>query len=169
MRRTLRAVLVVSAIPLLASTAANAQHAIRQDCLASIAPVERLTYAHDKHRLWYQRFWNGKCQGLSTSFLGDACSENEPGWNVAVSDIMRQGTPQKAADLLSRACKLGELIGYEWAKDNNVRCIHTMGANSLSSLYAVLKQQGDIFDRLARMETKAKSMCQSLRPPPPRR
>ena len=66
------------------------------------------------------------------SLFGDACSESEPGWNQAVGNLMRKAPDQRAPELLAKACKLGELIGYEWAKDNNVRCIHTLGANSLS-------------------------------------
>ena len=162
------AVLTAAAATCLASAASLAQEAVRQDCLGSVAPVSRLTFSHDKHRLWYRRFWNGKCEGLSTSILGDACSENEPGWNQVVTTILRQGPSERAAGLLAKVCRLGELIGYEWAKDNNVRCMHTLGSNSLSSLQSILKEQGDVFDRLNRVEGKAKVMCASLRPPPRR-
>lgn len=161
-------VLAAAAAISLVPAAPLAQEAIRQDCLASVAPVSRLAFSHDKHRLWYRRYWNGKCEGLSMSILGDACSENEPGWNAVVTTIVRQGPPERAADLLARVCKLGELIGYEWAKDNNVRCIHTLGSNSLSSLQSILKEQGDVFRRLDRVEARAKAMCASLRPPPRR-
>jgi hypothetical protein len=166
---TVRFISATAAAAVLMPLSVFGQEAIRQDCLAHVAPVSRLAFSHDKHRQWYRRYWNGRCEGLSTSFLGDACSESEPGWNQAVTDILRQGQPQRAAELLAKACKLGELIGYEWAKDNNVRCIHTMGSNSLSSLNAILKERGDILQRLDRIEARAKSMCQSLRSPVVRR
>lgn len=138
---------------------------IRADCQPHVSSTARLSFAHEKHRLWYQRFWNGKCQGLSQSFLGDACSETEPGWNDVVGTIVRQGQETRRAEALARVCKLGELIGYEWAKDNNVRCIHTMGANSLSTLKGLLTAGGDVFERLGRVEARAKSMCSGLRAP----
>lgn len=138
---------------------------IRTDCQAHVASAARLSFAHEKHRLWYQRFWNGKCEGLSQSFLGDGCSESEPGWNQVVSTVVQQGPAERRSELLARVCKLGELIGYEWAKDNNVRCIHTMGSNSLSTLKGLLTAGGDVFDRLSRVEARAKSMCSSLRAP----
>jgi hypothetical protein len=156
---------LVATVGIGAPLGATAQEAIRQDCLAHVAPISRLTFSHDKHRRWYRRYWNGKCDGLSTSFFSDACSENEPGWNHAVGEILRQAPPARAGELLAKACKLGELIGYEWAKDNNVRCIHTMGSSSLSSLNSILREGGDIFARLERIEAKAKSMCNALRPP----
>ena len=165
MHRAFGFAIVFASAATLAPVGATAQEAIRQDCLAHVAPASRLTFAHDKHRLWYSRYWNGKCEGLSTSLFGDACSESEPGWNQAVTVLVRQSPPARAGELLAKACKLGELVGYEWAKDNNVRCIHTTGSNSLSALNALLKEQGDIFDRLARAEARASSMCASLRPP----
>lgn len=138
---------------------------IRADCQPHVGAISRLSFAHEKHRLWYQRFWNGKCQGLSQSLLGDACSESEPGWNQAVADLVRQAPADKKAETLARVCRLGELIGYEWAKDNNVRCIHTFGSNSLGTLNGLLKSGGDVLGRLTRVETQARSMCRTLSAP----
>jgi hypothetical protein len=160
-RRILIASVFVAAV---VPAAANAQ-VIRADCASHVAAISRLSFAHEKHRLWYQRFWTGKCQGLSQSFLGDACSESEPGWNEAVSVLVRQAPKERQGEVLARACKLGELIGYEWAKDNNVRCIHTFGTNSLSTLNGLLKGTGDVFERVTRTEARARSMCSSLRAP----
>ena len=84
---------------------------------------------------------------------------------------MKESTPVNSAALIAKACKLGELIGYEWAKDNNVRCIHTTGNNghNLTVLRDIVKNKkaGDILKRLDAAETKAKSMCASLQPPKP--
>ena len=162
-----RALVLLPVLTLLAAPdrAAEAQEAIRGDCLAHVAPVSRLSFAHDKHRLWYMRYWDGKCRTLSTSLLSDACNESEPGWNQVVGDFVRQGQRERLAEVLARSCKLGELVGYEWAKDNNVRCIHSTGANSLTTLKAIATEKTDILDRLARMEARARSMCGALRPP----
>ena len=154
-----------AALTILEPNHASAQSAIRTDCLNYVARASDLRFSHNKHRLWYLRYWNGKCEGLSKSFLSDGCSENEPGWNSVVNEIMRQAPPGHAGKLRAVACKLGALIGYEWAKDNNVRCIHTFGANSLGTLNAIIKQKGDVFERLRKVEAKAKSMCRALRPP----
>lgn len=165
-RRAVMAGILMAAGALAGASPGLSQSAIRDDCLPHVALVQNLSFSHNKHRLWYQRFWTGKCQGLSTSLLGDACSESEPGWSVAVGDFMRQGPPARAQEILEKACKLGELVGYEWAKDNNVRCIHTMGSNSLSALKAILNEKGDMLDRLKRAEARARGMCTGLRAPP---
>lgn len=111
------------------------------------------------------RYWDGKCRTLSTSLLGDACNESEPGWNQVVSDFVRQAPRERSAEVLARSCKLGELVGFEWAKDNNVRCIHSTGGNSLIALKAIASEKTEILGRLARLEAKARSMCAGLRPP----
>jgi hypothetical protein len=153
------------------STSANAQEPMRKDCLDLVTSVSRLAFDHDEHRLWYRRFWTGRCDGLSKlpPPFGHGCSESSPGWNEVVGQIVGQGPPERAPELAAKICKLGELIGYEWAKDNDKRCIHTTGANSLSSLMPMLQEKGEVFGRLERIESKAKAMCAALRAPVARR
>lgn len=145
------------------ASAAGADDSIRPDCHPHVVSIERLSFAHAKHRLWYQRYWSGKCVGLS--FLGDGCTESEPGWNEVITVLLPHAPSTRANELLATACKLGELVGYEWAKDNNVRCIHTNGQSSIRTLIEILRENRDVFDRLRRADAKAKSMCRSLQPP----
>jgi hypothetical protein len=163
--------LAFAALAAVAPAGAGAQEAIRRDCLASVAPVSRLTFAHNEHRLWYQRFWTGKCDGLSMlpPPFGNGCTESAPGWNQVVTEILGQGPSNRSTELLAKICGLGELIGYEWAKDNDKRCIHTTGTNSLGSLMPILRENGEVFGRLDRIEAKARAMCAALRAPIARR
>jgi hypothetical protein len=133
--------------------------------------MARIGFDHDVHRLWYRRFWTGKCDGLSMlpPPFGHGCSESAPGWNEMVGQMLAQAPAGHEAEVAAKVCKLGELVGYEWAKDNDKRCIHTTGANSLGSLTPILKEKGDVSGRLERVEAKAKSMCAALRAPVARR
>ena len=153
------------------ATGARAQEPMLKDCLGSVAPVSRLAFDHDEHRLWYRRFWTGKCDGLSMlpPPFGHGCSESAPGWNQIVGQMLAQAPTGREAEIASKVCKLGELIGYEWAKDNDKRCIHTTGANSLGSLTPILQEKGEVLGRLERLESKAKSMCKALSAPVARR
>ena len=168
MKHTAGIALAAATVAVLAPVTADAQEAIRQDCLAHVASASKLTFNPGKHQQWYNRFWNGKCGSLT--LFGDKCTQSEPGWNQATANILQDAGPQASAEVLAKACKLGALIGYEWAKDNNVRCIHTSGANSLVTLRAIVKDKkgGDMLKRLDLAEAKAKSMCKSLQPPTPR-
>jgi hypothetical protein len=163
--------LAVAALAVAGASKAGAQEPMRKDCLDSVISVSRLAFDHDEHRLWYRRFWTGRCDGLSKlpPPFGHGCSESSPGWNEIVKQIVGQGPPERAPELAAKICRLGELIGYEWAKDNDKRCIHTTGATSLSSLMPILQERGEVFGRLDRVEAKAKSMCAALRAPVARR
>jgi hypothetical protein len=58
---------------------------------------------------------------------------------------------------MTKACRVGHLIGFEWAKDNNVRCIHTSDLPGMMSML----QTGNMLERLNRLEsvTHAKLRC----------
>ena len=108
----------------IAATAAGAARAgepIRPDCLAYVQAAEGRSYDNEEHRLWYRRFWTGRCEGFSLF----RCSSGEPFWNGVVSTLIERNPQLEHSAVLSRACRLGELVGYEWAKDNAIRCIHT--------------------------------------------
>jgi|GEM_PF-702292 len=166
-----RVALVLAALAVMGSSGAGAQEPMRKECAGAVTPVARLAFAHDEHRLWYRRFWTGKCDGLSTlpPPFGNGCTESAPGWNQVVGNILSEAPPNRAGELAAKICRLGELIGYEWAKDNDKRCIHTTGANSLSSLMPILKEKDEVFARLDRFEAKAKAMCAALKLPIARR
>src|SRR5262249_38104265 len=83
-------------------------------------PAAGLTFDNEEHRLWYAlRFWQGVCDdSLSWCFSGDD-------WY----DLMDEGlgrVPAKAqGGLCPRLWDLGTGIGYEWARNNDLRRIDT--------------------------------------------
>ncbi len=164
-------VLAAAALAGVVSTSASAQEPMRKECIGAVAPVARLGFDHDVHRLWYRRFWTGKCDGLTMlpPPFGNGCTESAPGWNEITGQMLAQAPAGREAEVAAKVCKLGELVGYEWAKDNDKRCIHTTGANSLGSLTPILREKGDVLARLDRVEAKAKGMCAALRAPVARR
>ena len=158
----------IAVLVVLAPATALAQGAIRADCLTSVASPSKLTYAPGKHRLWYDRFWNGKCTGLTWyPVVGDGCTEAKPGWNDVVGKALDQAPPAGKVELLAKVCQLGELIGYEWAKDNDKRCLDSTGSKGLSNLEPLMDEKagGDIVTRVDNAAKKAKEMCPSLKPP----
>ena len=167
-RNALAAAAILAAV--VAPVTASAQEPIREDCLPHVSSPSKLKFNAGKHDQWYSRYWNGKCGSLT--LLRDQCHQSDPGWNSAIAVILTESTPANSAQVLAKACKLGELVGYEWAKDNNVRCIHSTGhnGNNLVVLRGIVQDAkgGDIMKRLEVAEAKAKTMCASLQPPAPR-
>jgi len=130
---------------------ARAGEPVRADCRPYVTSTSRIAFIDDEHRRWYVRYWAGTCDGLS--FF--SCTSGKPYWNDAVSKILEAGPADQRDQLLNKACKLGQLIGFEWAKDNSIRCIHTSDADKF---LAIWEGKGDAFQRLDRIEARAKAM-----------
>ena len=135
---------------------ARAQSAI-SECRIVVPAEPAITFAHSKHLYWYRRFWTGSCKNLSTM---DFCRSGSPYWNEVVIRLGRDATPTQRRFIVNETCRLGHLIGFEWAKDNDKRCIHT---RDLSALYAHLDSPGDPLARLARTKRAASSLLECRR------
>lgn len=135
---------------LLAMQPAHAADPVRKDCRSFVKSTSSLPFADDKHRLWYARYWTGKC----ASALGWFCFAGSPTWNDTVSNVLRQAPKSKRAQVLKKACRLGQLIGFEWAKENHIRCIHT---SDLKPLSEYLTGNGNVIARLDLIERKARA------------
>jgi hypothetical protein len=122
---------------------------ILPQCRAYLPAEAQLRFAHDKHRRWYRRFWTGSCDGLSTF---DFCHSGSPNWREVIERIRRQVPAGEQSTTISKACNVGHLIGFEWAKDNNVRCIHT---SDLPGMMRML-ESGNMLERLNRLEAQAR-------------
>jgi len=85
-------------------------------------PNAGLVFDHQKHRAWYRRFWTGSCVGLG--FL-DFCKKDEGGWPVIIEDTIAKLPTHDRRRAQAEMWGIGRLIGFEWAKDNNIREIHT--------------------------------------------
>lgn len=85
-------------------------------------PSAGLIFDHQKHRAWYRRFWTGSCADLG--FL-DFCKKDEGGWPVIIEDTIAKLPAHDRRRARAEMWGIGRLIGFEWAKDNNIRAIHT--------------------------------------------
>ena len=85
-------------------------------------PSAGLVFDHQKHRAWYRRFWTGSCAGLG---FFDFCFEDEGGWPVIIEDTVARQPAHDRRRARAEMWGIGRLIGFEWAKDNDIRAIHT--------------------------------------------
>lgn len=96
-------------------------------CPRVFNPFEGLEFdAEDpKHRLWYERFWTGRCDGLG---LFDFCTESGGGWPDTVEKIAARADEEDRPRLRAELWAIGRMIGFEWARDNAIRRISTSDA-----------------------------------------
>lgn len=91
-------------------------------CPTDFDPYAKLSFQDDKQRRWYRRFWTGDCDNLG--FF--TCLPGRPYWYDVLKRALANKVP--AGDLgrlTNRLWSLGRLIGYEWAKENDIRRIDT--------------------------------------------
>ena len=85
-------------------------------------PAAGLSFETPTHLAWYKVFWFGKC-GALPFFERLVCLKGQPNW-AEVSQTVLAKTPLKArAGIRDKMTELGRLIGYEWARHNDVRRI----------------------------------------------
>jgi len=140
----------LAALALMAPAAAHAEEFVRRDCQPVVQPTDALKFETDRHALWYRRFWTGSCaDDLPLCFPGT------PNWNEIVSRLVARGGPQDRSVLLPKACRLGQLIGLEWARDKRIQRIRTA---DLKVFNTMLEAAGDPLTGLERVEGKAQAM-----------
>ena len=134
-RQTLFAIAILAALPL--------------DVRAQSAdvPYDGLAFDDAKHRLWYARFWTGKCTGLS--FF--SCFSGEPYWNETMRRLLAAAPAERRSALAARLSALGRKIGHEWAKENDIRRI---SSDHIRAWYARL-EKSDSDTALAAIEAEA--------------
>ena len=129
------------AIALLAALAPQA-HAESAD-----VPYAGLAFDDAKHRLWYARFWTGKCAGLS--FF--SCFSGKPYWHETMRRLVAAAPAERREALAARLLALGRKIGHEWAKENDIRRIST---DHIRTWYARL-EKSDGETAIAAIEAEA--------------
>lgn len=139
------AVLVLSAAPV-----AQANEFVRADCRLMVKPTDAIRFDTDEHERWYKRFWTGTCDHLPFCFSGS------PNWNDIVGKLLAKGGAAEQPVLLPKACRLGQLIGLEWAKDKNIQKIST---KDLKVFNAMLEAAGDPLKGVEAVESKARAMA----------
>jgi len=152
--RGLAALSVVAALGI--APVARAGEFVRADCRAVVKPTDGLRFDTDEHLRWYKRFWTGTCDHLTFCFPGS------PNWNDIVGKLLVKGGPAEQPALLPKACRLGQLIGLEWAKDKDVQKIST---KDLKVFNAILEAAGDPLKGVEAVDAKARALAaQPARP-----
>ncbi len=141
--------MLAAAVVLGAASAAQAGDFVRADCRLVVRPTEAIRFDTDEHLRWYKRFWTGTCDHLSFCFSGS------PNWNDIVGKLLAKGGPAEQPVLLPKACRLGQLIGLEWAKDKQVQKIST---KDLRRFNAMLEAAGDPLKGVEAVEARARAM-----------
>ena len=143
----MRKFLMVLGLVLLAGAArADALCDCRADCSAKANPAEGKAYDDEEHRLWYEvRFWAGKCEGKIwlTCWSG-------PSWYELMDFVLAKATTQDRPDMCRRLYRIGVDMGFEWAKDNAIRTIHT---SDLEDWKALLLEDDDPIRAVKRIES----------------
>ncbi len=143
----MRGILAVVALATLSlSTNLAAQPYIAQYC----GPPTVMTHPRfddETHALWYKRFWTGDCSSLSF------CSSGTPYWNAAIAQMLPKAPAAQRASVRVKACRVGRLVGFEWAKDNGVRKIDT---GDLSQFINDLEQSNNVSATLDQIEAQAR-------------
>jgi hypothetical protein len=126
---------------------ARAQDFIREDCRDFMSSPGAAFDTPD-HLRWYRRFWSGDCGHIVF------CISGSPNWNDIVGKLLARGRPAERAALLPKACRLGQLIGFEWSSDRKTRRITT---KDLRTFKTVLETSGDTSRGLDLVETAARA------------
>lgn len=140
----------MTALVLLTAQAAHAGEFVRVDCRPLIKPTDAIRFDTDEHLRWYKRFWTGTCDQLSFCFPGS------PNWNDIVGKLLVKGGPAEQPVLLPKACRLGQLIGLEWAKDKDIQKIST---KDLKVFNSILEKAGDPLKGVEAVDAKARAMA----------
>ncbi|MBW8813962.1 MAG: hypothetical protein JF588_11110 [Caulobacterales bacterium] len=130
----------------LAAPQAQAQAYVADICQASVTPAA-LRFDSAEHSRWYKRFWTGECDHI----LG--CVPGSPNWNAIMRQLVTRASPAERAQLLPKACRLGQLVGLDWSREHGVRKITTQ---DLRRLYAIL-EQGDPLNGVEHAEAAARA------------
>jgi hypothetical protein len=144
----IRALMAALAVLLIAGEA-RAQEFVRHDCRTTVQATSKLKFENDLHARWYKRFWTGACQDLSL------CLPGSPNWNDVVDKLLTRGGPSQQPVLLPKACRLGQLIGMEWARDRRIKRIKT---GDLKVFNTMMEASGDPLRGVDQVEQKARTM-----------
>lgn len=113
-----------------------------------------------KHRGWYVRFWTGSCKDLRV-----ICMSGAPYWGEIMQRLLVNVPADRQEKLRTRLVLLGQSIGYEWAKENNVRRINN---DHIKSWSADLRQNAhDPEPAVSRIERQSRTLLGGTGSPRP--
>ena len=130
-------------------------------CKDVISPISRLSYENETHRNWYISWWDGKCEGLpSWPFC-----QSKPYWSTVAEPVLEANPGADRKSLIRELCRLGELIGYEFARDNKWRCIDRDDLSGWVTRFS--SADGNIFQKVADVRSEAERKIKLTHPPHP--
>ncbi len=159
-----------------AASADEAADPINPQCKGHIGEfIKSKTYVekgfnHKRQKGWYYRWWSGRCDKVpypdrwtcttSKGAVREGAADQDKAWRKMVERFAAEDGNK--AEIAKAMCKLGELIGLEWARDNDVRCIHT---SDLKGLWVALENQdkGTRLQRIADVRDEALEIIQRCR------
>jgi hypothetical protein len=148
--RALRAIVTGLFLSALGATAVPAQQ-VSQDGIA---------FDDAKHRGWYVRFWTGSCKELRV-----ICMSGAPYWGEIMQRLLVNVPADRQERLRTRLILLGQSIGYEWAKENNVRRINN---DHIKTWSADLKQKAAVPEpAVSRIEQESRTLLGGTGSPRP--
>jgi hypothetical protein len=130
------------------ATPAQAQANVFGPCVSHVSALSAMSFDDTTHRNWYRRFWNGQCVGLF------GCLPARK-WTDVVDRLAGEAASAASHEVTVQACGLGQLVGYEWARDNDLRKITT---DDLERLSHILEGSSDPLARIARVRTEVQAL-----------
>ncbi len=130
-------------------------------CKDFVSPASRLSYENETHRNWYVSWWDGKCEGLpSWPFC-----QSKPYWSTFIEPALELNPDADRKSLLREMCTLGELIGHEFARDNQWRCIDRDDLSAWAEMFS--SKDGNIFKKLVDVRSEVEAKIKKAQPPYP--
>jgi hypothetical protein len=135
--------ILVAAALLACAPSAEAQSYVRSECrpLVSVVGLDPSPLT----ARWYRRFWTGDCEKLH------GCISGAPNWNEIVGELAARSANSQRAMVLTRACRLGPLIGVEWTRPKGVRRIDT---SDLRGFKKTLESASNVLQGIEQVEAE---------------
>lgn len=129
---------------------------------AQTPTYDGLAFDSAKHRGWYVRFWTGSCADLRNVI----CLSGAPHWNEIMQRLLATVPAERRERLTARLMLLGRSVGYEWAKENDIRRIDN---GHIKTWTSDLKNSADPEAAVGRIEGQARFLMGGTGDPRPAR
>jgi len=129
---------------------------------AQTVNYDGLAFDNAKHRGWYVRFWTGSCAELRNVI----CLSGTPHWNDITQRLLASVPAERRERLTVRLILLGRSVGYEWAKENDIRRIDNAHIKTWTS---DLKSATDPESAVGRIESQSRMLIGGTGDPRPAR
>lgn len=99
-------------------------------CPRSADHTAGLSFHDTTHKGWYQRFWTGDCSGIADNRRERSTCDfvkifNSENWLETIEIVTERIGAAERPVIRFDLWRLGRLVGFEWARNNDVRAIDT--------------------------------------------